>query len=624
MSERSNPASPKPPSVDRLSLLWHRINDHKMVQWSVAYIALAYGVQHGVELTSDAFEWPHAVVRISMLLLVLGLPLVMTLAWYHGQRASRRISGPELTIISLLLVGISFLFYVFARPAEEVAAGPKPAVQQTSVATSPVSSAQAGAISLAVLPFVNLSGDVGQEFFSDGMTEEITSALAKVQNLRVVARTSAFQFKGENRDIQAIAQALHATHLIEGSVRKDGNQLRITAQLIKADDGTHLWTESYDRELKGVFAVQEEIAQAIAGALRVPLGLQQGANLVSSRTGDLDSYQQFLRARSFFHARQIPETIAILEPLVERDGKFAPAWGLLSLCYEYMAAFDPRLRGGPIEDARRMVQSAHARAEKAAREAIRLDPNSALGYMALAVVESVSGNRAAGEDLYLKALTLDPNDPDTLDLYSQSLGFTGRFKEALRVRQQLIALEPLVQAYRSFAAEITRMSGRNADAITMFEAIQGEGALRYIRDVYLAQAYAAAGRYNDAADAVLTIPQERVPVSRKSVEEAARLLRTAPQNARASAALPALEGELGFVYTHVGASERILEFPERLAQVGAAALGSILFWPPESAAIRKTQRFKTLIRNAGLLDYWRAKGWPDLCHPVGTDDFVCD
>src|SRR5207302_6657615 len=118
--------------------------------------------------------------------------------------------------------------------------------------------------SLAVLPFSNMSGDGSQEFFSDGMTEEITAALAKVPGLRVVGRTSAFQYKGKNKDLRGIGQALSATHLIEGSVRKDGNQLRITAQLIKADDGTHLWTESYDRELKGVFAVQEEIAQAIA------------------------------------------------------------------------------------------------------------------------------------------------------------------------------------------------------------------------------------------------------------------------------------------------------------------------------------------------------------------------
>src|SRR5205085_11237445 len=137
----------------------------------------------------------------------------------------------------------SLLFYVFVRPSAELAS---PAVQQAGVAVArSVAASLKGAISIAVLPFANMSGDAGQEFFSDGMTEEITSALAKVPDLRVVARTSAFEFKGKNRDIQSIGQQLHATHFIEGSVRKAGNRVRITAQLIKADDGTHIWAEDY-------------------------------------------------------------------------------------------------------------------------------------------------------------------------------------------------------------------------------------------------------------------------------------------------------------------------------------------------------------------------------------------
>src|SRR6202165_5335946 len=165
MSEDTGRANPKPPSVDRLSELWRRINDHKMVQWSVAYVALAYGIQHGVILTSESFEWPNAVARISMLLLALGLPVVMTFAWYHGERASRRISGPELTIISILLVIGSLFFYVFVRPTAELAAGPAPAaVRSAAVSGLPASVASAG-ISVAVLPFVNLSSDKEQEFF---------------------------------------------------------------------------------------------------------------------------------------------------------------------------------------------------------------------------------------------------------------------------------------------------------------------------------------------------------------------------------------------------------------------------------------------------------------------------
>src|SRR6202171_2597494 len=143
MSEHPKLASQKPPSVDRLSLLWHRINEHKMVQWSVAYVALAYGIQHGVVLTSEAFDWPHAVTGISMLLLTLGLPVVMTFAWYHGERASRQVTKADLSILSVLLVMSSLLFYAFVRPPEDIAAGPKAAVQQSNVVAAGVTSASA-------------------------------------------------------------------------------------------------------------------------------------------------------------------------------------------------------------------------------------------------------------------------------------------------------------------------------------------------------------------------------------------------------------------------------------------------------------------------------------------------
>jgi TolB-like protein len=319
MSEDTDRANPKPPSVDRLLLAWRRVNDHKMVQWSVAYVALAYAIQHGVTLTSEAFEWPHAVERISMLLLALGLPVVMTLAWYHGARASRRISGPELTIIAILLVMSSLLFFVFVRPSAEIAAGTAPAVQQAGIASGTPYPAQGSGISIAVLPFANLSGDTGQEFFSDGMTEEIGSALAKVPNLRMVGRTSAFQFKGQNKDLRAIGQALGATYLIEGSVRKAGEWVRVTAQLVKAGDGIGLWTDNYDRDLKDIFATQEDIASAIAGALRVPLGLKPGDTLVRNRTSDVESYDQYLRAKALVRGRglkPLAEAAALLEQVV--------------------------------------------------------------------------------------------------------------------------------------------------------------------------------------------------------------------------------------------------------------------------------------------------------------------
>jgi adenylate cyclase len=204
MTEATHRANPPP--VDRLSTIWRRAREHKVVQWVVAYIAVAYGLQHGVILASESLQWPNAAARISILLLVLGLPPVITFAWYHGARASRNFSQAEPSILSALLVIASLLFYVFVRPAETGA----PALsQQASVTAARTAAADPhSAISLAVLPFVNLSSDKEQEFFSDGMTEEITAALAKVPDLRVVGRTSAFQFKGRTRICAPLARRL--------------------------------------------------------------------------------------------------------------------------------------------------------------------------------------------------------------------------------------------------------------------------------------------------------------------------------------------------------------------------------------------------------------------------------
>src|SRR5438105_5726908 len=444
MSENSSRANPKPPSLDRLAGVWRRINEYKVVQWSVGYIALAYGIQHGIILTSESLDWPRLVSRVSILLLALGLPVVITLAWYHGDRGSQRVSGAELSIISILLVIGSLLFFVFVTPSPQIAAGP--AVQQAGVAAARNASlSSAGAVSVAVLPFENLSADPEQEFFSAGMTEEITSALAKIPDLRVVARTSAFQFKDQKRDIRAIAQALHATHFVEGSVRKAGMRLRITAQLINAASGVSVWTDNYDREYSDVFAIQEDIATAIAGALRMPLGLKPGERLVSNRTKDLKAYEDYLRVRvTGALAFNFPNATAVLEQAVARDPNFAPAWA--SLATRYIGASAGAQQRSSIEEARMLLD----KAEMAARKAIALDPRYAAGYGRLGTVQYFRGNWAEAERSLQQALALDPNDPETLLGYSNFLVNVGRVKQAAQVSQTLLSLEPLVPAFNNF------------------------------------------------------------------------------------------------------------------------------------------------------------------------------
>ena len=474
---------------------------------------------------------------------------------------------------------------------------------------------------IAVLPFVNMSGDPGQEFFSDGMTEEITSALAKVPNLQVIARTSAFQFKGQNRDVRVVGQTLGVSHLIEGSVRRADERVRITAQLVRTDDGRHLWAESYDRRLTDIFAIQEEIAQAIAAALRAPLGLEPGGRLVPNRTGDLESYQQYLVARGLYRARGagVGQAIATLEPLVARDPTYAPAWALLARSHSLAPIYNPVLYSGHIEDARRLWQSSLSRMEAAGRCAIQLDAKRADGYGALACIQTLKGSWIEADDLFAQALALDPNDPETLHNHSVLLAMLGKSQSALAMRERLRAMEPLVSVYNIYTAFLLWATEERAAAISLVEQMPVAAFGGFYRNVVLAEAYAAIGRFAEAADTLLLITGNQV--TRQSVEDAARLLRTAPSKTKTPAALPKLEGELGFVYAHVGALERVMEFAERNLEIGwVGSHANFPLWTHEHSTLRKTKRFKAYARAAGMIDYWRVRGWPDLWGPRDADE----
>jgi len=482
-----------------------------------------------------------------------------------------------------------------------------------------------GTPAIAVLPFANMSGDPSHEFFSDGVTEEITSALAKVPNLQVIARTSAFQFKGKHQDVRAVGQTLGANHLIEGSVRRAGERVRITAQLVRAGDGVHMWSQTYDRQLTDIFAIQEEIAQAIATALRAPLGLEPGEQLVANRTVDVESYQQYLVARALYRARGVGlgQAIATLEPLVARNPGFAPAWALLARCYSLVPLHSPVVFRGTVEEARRSAQDALNKMEMAGRRAIELDSKHADGYVALACIQMVRGKWIEAEDLFNEALALDGNDPEALHFYSIMLTWLGKSKTALAMRERLRALEPLVSVYNIITAVVLWTTGQKAAGLSMVEEMPADAFGGYYRNVVVATAYAALGRFNDAADTLLLITGHLV--SQRAVEEAARLLRGVAAGATAADVLPWLEGELGFAYQYVGAIERLLEWPERNLEIGyIGSNANFQLWYPERAPLRRMERFKNYVRAAGMVDYWRARGWPDLCRFSGSDDFVFD
>jgi TolB-like protein len=619
---------------DDPALLWRRIHEHKMVQWTIAYIAVAYGVQHAVILTSESFEWPQLVSRITMLLLVLGLPVAITVAWYQGARASRRFSTGECTIIAILLAMSSVLFYAYVQPSAEIA-GSSSRAQQASVAAPKATGSQqsgvaaarqaslspATAISLAVLAFSDLSPEANQGYFSDGITQEITSALAKIRDLRVVGRQSAFQFKGKSEDLRTIGKALGATHLLEGSVRKAGNELRIAADLVRADDGVTVWSNTYDRELKDVFAIQEDIAKSIATSLHMTLGLKPGEQLISARSANPASHQAYLKARALVRSRglkPVSQAIHILQDVVATDPNYAPAWGLLGTAHHDALLSEPSVEKAVVAEARTIVKDHLSKGMAAAQRAIALDPDSPDGYLAFGEIRVDEGERIAGMLLMQQGLALDPDNPEGLDTYSNALADLGFAKDAISIREHLLAVEPFVPVFQVLTARILFADGQTDAAVAMMKSIQGP----YL---FAARLDAAQGKYREAADDLVAVAKAAQYAGlAKIADTAASLLRALPA-IPASKKRPEL-GRFDWVYAYAGVPEGFLGPYEAGIQMGFQHLSETraLEWAPAYAAVRKTNGFKKYARAAGMVAYWRAKGWPPQCHTTTGDDFECN
>lgn len=514
-----------------------------------------------------------------------------------------------------LLIAVVFVSLQF-RPAAKVPATP---LHRGAPATI-------HDITLAVLPFANLSGDPGQDFFSDGMTEEVNSALSNVSRLHVIARRSAFQFKNQNRDIRTVARLLGASHLIEGSIRRQGARIRISVQLVRGADGVELWSQKFDRNLTDIFAIQEEIASSIAAALRIPLGLEPGEQLVANRTRDLGSYEQYLRARALYRGRHVQEAISILEPAVARDPGYAPGHSLLAMTYGLVPVYlINEYHVASIASGRAAIGNPLGKSEIEARRALRLDPRQAEAYVALALIYADRLKWAAAEDSFRQALNLNPNDADAIHLYGLMLTDTGRLKDALKSREKLRELEPFVPIYNIMTAAMMQMNGEDKAATALLSTTPADGPTSYWRDIYLARGYAAFGHYAQAADALLAMSPDVKRVSRKSVEKAAGYLRVLSLGHALPSKLPVLEGELCFVYAHTAEPGRVFATMERDISLNFGDLGPLESpWLPLYSPVRRTKRFNMLVRNAGLLSYWRQRQWADHCRPGHDDTFACD
>jgi serine/threonine-protein kinase len=408
----------------------------RVVRALVAYGLAAFGLLQIIEPIMHGLHWPEAVLSYCVVALGLGFPVVVCLAWIFDVKAGRleRVvaaapssSGNRARLlmpigIGLLAAAPGLVYYLAMR-------GPRPSTAGTaSTAPGP---------SIAVLPLVNLSSDKEQEYFSDGLSEELLNLLARVPGLRVAARTSAFAFKGKNEDVAAIGEKLHVATILEGSVRKAGDRIRITAQLVNAADGYHLWSETYDRKLVDVFMVQDEIAQAVVDALK--LKLLQAPAAKGRRSPNPEAYTQYLLGQQLHHRNSLDgfrRSQQAFEKAVALEPGYAPAWAGLARAVYWV---------GDSADSSAAVAESHHRALAAAGRAIELDPELADGYLVRGFLRAiVEWNWDGAREDFARAMALGSDNSDAQLLYAISLlRPLNRKEEAIAALRKATELDPL-------------------------------------------------------------------------------------------------------------------------------------------------------------------------------------
>jgi TolB-like protein/DNA-binding SARP family transcriptional activator len=447
--------------------------------------------------------------------------------------------------------------------------------------------------SIAVLPFANLSGDATNDYLSDGFTEEVLNALAGIEGLSVAARTSSFRFKGVDAPVDSIARALHVGHVLEGSVRRDGERIRVTAQLIDAASGFHIWSETYERSLGDLFAVQDEISRAIALRLRdIPL---DGAP-AAPETADAEAHALYLQARqaSRLGMAHSAQTIVLLEQALARDPGYARARGQLALTLAYEAY------------ARRLpVEPTYARARAEAERALA-SREVAEAHMTLGRIADVRDwNFAAADRHYARAIALSPSSAGAYVQRARLLLRLGKTDEALAVGQRAVQLDPLSQAAHNGLAGIFALSGRHADAVASYRSALAlvPGDAYFHSNLALSQAELGdtAGAMASLAQARTTAPvpaavrsNESYVLARLGMADSARVLLA--QLERDDQISPML---LASTWIVLGERERALDALERAAATRDDYLTDLKV-VREFETLRDDPRFVALVKRLGL------------------------
>ncbi len=593
-----------------------------VIAWLLVQVAATLESAVGLPTWFDGF-----VVAI----LLIGFPIAMILAWAfeitpEGMKLNAKTAGganiaPKpagkldyVIIGGLVLVGM--MIVADRMMPEKVATAARddlPASTAEEVADA----------SIAILPFADLSPDGDQEYFSDGMAEEILNVLVRVDGMKVASRTSSFQFKGRELGIPEIANQLNVRHVLEGSVRKSGKTIRITAQLIDAQTDQHLWSQTYDRTLsaENIFAIQDEIANEIVKQLGIKMG---GDNpeipkvRVAAGTENLDAYELFLRAHNKFITRNdIPGTIALFERAVAADPDFARAWAGLAAVYSVAPGW------GVLD------RDYIALADKSANTAIALNPDLALPYAVLGNLESnkFPNDFTKAFAFFDQAIMRDPKEASAWLWRGIINNTVGYFDKAEQDLARCLALDPAYENCRGHIAFSKLYTGDTKRALEVYEQSLMNGA--DIRGaIHFLPAYAAMGDLSTVRNMIPYITTFFGTGDDGDIRKLAYRAVTQPDfnvEKERDAIESAYERATGKPLDWASAQGQFLAmFFRNYAAVKNPGIELQAWWRPYPAALRASPHRKRWMIETGLPAYWREHGFPPQCKPVGEDDFECD
>jgi TolB-like protein len=603
---------------------------------AIGYLILGWVVLQITDVVAPALRLPEWTMTLVLLLGVIGFPFALFFAWAfeltpeglkrdHEVDRSQSITQHtgrkvDFAIIGLLVVALAFVVWdaYLSTPDDEI---PVAEAASTAVETALIEPDQAKPASIAVLPFVNMSSDPEQEHFSDGLSEEILNLLAKVPKLKVIGRTSSFAFKGKNEDLRAIGQTLGVTTVLEGSVRKSGDRLRITAQLIDVSEGSHLWSETYDRTLTDIFAIQDDVAAAILDALQIHVGTKPTRG---RPTDNLEAYTLFFQARVFSNAKDPKSAEEVLLKALELDPNFAEAYELLAFSYWEQSGWLI------TEDEGSKLMG------EAAAKALAINPDLAFAQALLGSASNFSWQREI-QGLE-RALRKQPGRTEVVEALVWDLLNVGYLQEALAVAQRNLDRDPLLPAASYWLANILYSLGRTSEAVAAWELADQIGhsfAKAFMADAYLMdkQYDVALAHYEAWNQEHGLLPdssweRELVMGGRDPATGQAYLDGRIPEIVASAPAEDAhiLQSILPGYYLMFGHLDRYFEILFDTALASGWGDASTLIWSGtvyRRMGFTAHPRYLEVAEANGFVELWEQRGPPDMCEKL-DGQWLCE